>query len=420
MSDISDKFFAALLSSGDTSAYIQLGDVEAVFTHVQSDMEDFAVLNEYIKTYGKLPKLETFNNLSGKNLKPSTEDVPVYFDLLRQRHVKKTIIKTSQDANLVLQDDPVAALAKLEDMVRELTIQRLSPQLFDFRESHDILAHGLIEKRKPSYGIKFGWPTLDAKIGGARGGDLISFCGRLGQGKTMLLLYSAHHAWKTQKKVILFVSMEMTPELIFERLAATDQGIPQNWVKFSEFPTFRTNRKQEFLDKLKLLEDEELEPFYVVDGNLTASVNDVSMLTGHLAPHVVYVDGAYMLESDQGFKSHEKVGHVVSGLKKHIATANKIPVVASWQLSRKATELKGNKQAGTEHIAGSDDIPRLSSVVLELAQEETAETERVREIRLMKGRSGEKGKFNINWNFRKMDFTEIEPIQDNEIMTTRD
>jgi hypothetical protein len=35
-------------------------------------------------------------------------------------------------------------------------------------------------------------------------------------------------------------------------------------------------------------------------------------------------------------------------------------------------------------------------------------------VQILKGRSGEEGRFNINWDFKKMDFSEVEPIDDED------
>ena len=56
-------------------------------------------------------------------------------------------------------------------------------------------------------------------------------------------------------------------------------------------------------------------------------------------------------------------------------------------------------------------IGQVSSIVLGLFQEEGVETMVRRKIRVLKGRNGEVGAFDINWNFTNMDFTQVQADQ---------
>lgn len=416
MTDISDKFFSALLTSGDATDYIRLGNVGEVFTHIPSDAEDYTVVKKFLSAYGKLPDLDTFNELTGKTLKPNNESFGYFYDQLMSRHVKKTMLKCTMAAQSKLDSGDVnAAFSELKAGVDSITLQRLSPKIYDFRESHDILAAELVKKQNPDYGFDLGWPSLDDLTGGCRAGDMISILGLSGQGKTFLALAAALHAWEKQGKIVTFVSMEMNPVLIFERLAATYQHIPHDWVKHGKFSTLKVNRKKQFLDKLKALEDENIPPFYVIDGNMMATVEDVRALCTQMKPDVLVVDGAYMLNTERGQKNWEQVANVCKFLKSQVAEELAIPVLCTWQFTKDVAKFKKHQTPGMEDAGGSYEIAKISSIGLGLLQEESAETSVSRVVKIMKGRSGEKGQFRINWNFQKMDFSEVPPIMDNEV-----
>lgn len=419
MSDLGDKFIYALLDSGDMGVYLKMGDVGSLFTHVQSDALAFQKLETFIRTYHKLPELDTFEDMIGRDLTPSKETPMYYHDQIFERHVKKEMIASSQKAhNMITQDkDVIGAFKVLDEMVQAMKYQKMSPQLYDFRDSASMLAAEFQKKKRPDYGIEIGIPTFDNMAGGLRGGDMLSLIGRPAIGKSWLSLALALHAWTVQGKVPLFVSMEMTPIIIFERLAAMYQHIPYNWVKFGEFSNLRVDTKKRFLDAMVTLQDDNLPPFHVVDGNLTASVQDLTALANQLQPDFVVVDGAYMVEFD-GFIGKDKVGAVCNAMKKDIATGLDIPVVASWQFNRASTKLKKTEKEGLEHIGYSDVIGQVSSLVLGMFQEESVETVKKREVRIMKGRTGEEGHFYTNWDFVNMDFSEIESIRDNKVMIT--
>jgi len=199
-------------------------------------------------------------------------------------------------------------------------------------------------------------------------------------------------------------------------LAALDQKIPYDWIKYAEFPTLKSDSQKKFLASLSKLKQGEYPPFFVIDGNFTTKIQEIASLARQLKPDAVFVDGAYLVQSDHGYSKHERIGYVCNALKRDVATKLDIPVTASWQFSRESTKVKKGDKIGTEHIGDSDEIGRASSAVLGLFQEESAATIKQRKVRFVKGRAGEVGEFTINWDFQNMDFSEVENIKDHEIM----
>jgi replicative DNA helicase len=66
-------------------------------------------------------------------------------------------------------------------------------------------------------------------------GDVISFVGRPAQGKSWMMLYIALHNWRYLKKNVLFVSMEMNPLSIAQRVTAMYAHVPYGQLKKSGF-----------------------------------------------------------------------------------------------------------------------------------------------------------------------------------------
>lgn len=416
-----DKFFAALLSEGDAGNYIRMGDIGALFTHVPSELDVFDYIQDFMSEYGKLPELKTFNEATGKKLKRTDETPDFYLDNLKERHVYKTMIKASREGNKYMHKngedyDPLKAYEIVRKYLDELSLQHSAPLIVDFKESHDMLKHELLEKKKPDYGINTGWGYFDYMNGSLRGGDLISILGRTSLGKTWLMLFIAMYVWEVHQKPVLFFSMEMDSILIMERLASMYQGIPYNTVKKGEFTTLRRDTRAEFLDNMLELSDSDLPAFNVISGNLKTNIEDIVALAHQLKPAAVFVDGAYMVKTNEGFSKYERIGNVAETLKSDIAGVLNIPVFTSWQFNREVTKLKKGQRAGTEHIGGGDVIGNVSSIVLGLFEEESSETIRQRRIEVVKGRSGESGEFLIHWNFKTMNFNQIEEIKDYEVL----
>lgn len=400
------KFISALISNDSVSDYLKFGPCAYLFDHAANEKSQFEFFSDYVSKYGTIPTKETFEQETKSKLPDAPEPAAYYKDKLYDRHVHRSLVIASEKAADALKDKkPQQALETIKSMVYELEVASVSETLYDFRTAHDIIMQSINSKLSPTTQdeFDFGW---DTPIQGA-GGDLISLVGRPAVGKTFFTLKGAIHAHKVQRKVPLVISMEMKPEKIFERLSAMYLNTPINWLKTGGFPTLHTNPKKKFSKALKELENDEV-PFYVVDGNLTATVDDISALCHQLKPDVVFVDGAYLLQIEGRYSKFEKIGEIARGLKQRIASDHNIPCIASWQFNRESAKVKKTDKVGLEHIAGSDEIGQLSSIVLGLFQEDSAETVNARKIDILKGREGETGEFFINWDFVKMDFSEKE------------
>jgi len=225
---------------------------------------------------------------------------------------------------------------------------------------------------------------------------------------TFQMLYSAMNVWKRDRKTVLVASMEMKPILLMERLAAMHTHTAYDYILQGQIPTlFSGDKNAKFKESLMELQGDDV-PFYIVDGDLTATVGDIRTLAQQLKVDCVFIDGGYLVNVPGKFGKYEKVAEACRGMKQQIAQSLDIPCVVSWQFSREATKLKGDAKVGLEHIGYSDEIGQLSSIVLGLFQDDTVETKERRKIDILKGRFGETGEFYTNWDFKNMDFSECE------------
>ena len=89
----------------------------------------------------------------------------------------------------------------------------------------------------------------------------------------------------------MFVSMEMDILSIEQRLAAMHTNVKMNAVKKAAMSTVRAEEAQARAEgRCQGFKA----PFWVVDGNLTATVDDVLLLARQLKPDAVFIDGAYL------------------------------------------------------------------------------------------------------------------------------
>jgi len=227
---------------------------------------------------------------------------------------------------------------------------------------------------------------------------------------TWFLLYAALNGWlkagknqdKENPQSRMFVSMEMPISQIQQRLAAIVAQVPAGAIKNPNLSTMK-------LAKLKnsLLEIQGFgEPFYVIDGNLTATVEDIWMLARQLKPAAILIDGGYLVKHPTERDRYRRVAENADLMKQELAAL--APTAVSWQFAKSASKKKKGEKVTGDDVGYSDAIFQVSSLLLGLFEEDSVETLQQRKIEILKGRGGEVGSFRTKWDFQNMDFSEIE------------
>lgn len=409
------QFLSALIAEGSVSGLLQHGPVDHLFK--ASEIETFTFFKEFVKQYHKLPSEQTIQAHTGESLVPHIEPSEYYFDLLQIRYTELELKRAMKQANDFLHPDnkdPDKALEAITGAVMALVTAKHSHQMADFREAYDAIMSAYKSKwaAGDSYGLQLGWPSFDTMSGGLVKGDLVSFVGRPAAGKTMQALYAAHSGWAAagakhnpeHNVSRLFVSMEMSVDAIQQRLAAMHAHIPAGQLKKAELSTINLKKVKSGLTEIKGY----AYPFWVVDGNLTATVEDIWLLARQLQPGAIFIDGAYLIKHPTERDRYRRVAENADLIKSELAKL--APTVASWQFAKTASKknTKKGEKVGLEDIGYTDAIAQVSAIVLGLFEEESVETLKQRKVEILKGRNGETGSFSTNWNWLTMDFSEIE------------
>jgi replicative DNA helicase len=418
---IGTTLIAALVDSSDgLSHVIRLGLGPELFKGNDESL-CWTLVHGFVVKYGSLPSRALFESQNIELPVSHPEPIDWYADQVRNRHTHLTLKQTLLDVQEYLNNDkPQQGLHTLEAAVLALTKTQQKSKLVDFaKEGAEIIAQALKQKKLDTglEGIKFGWPTLDAMADGLMGGDLVSIIGRPGAGKTIAMLYTASYAWNIQGKKVMFVSMEMKPLLISQRLAALNTKKPITSLKKGELSTAA---EKDLMSKLESYKEKN--QFWVVDGALTATMREIILLARMLKPDVVWIDGAYLVRGEKSYQQRwDRITDVVEKAKGDLAEALNIPVVISFQFNRQ--QKKGQK--GTlDNIAYADAVGQLSSVILGLGladDEDSVESLYKRQVEVLKGRNGEIGSFNIRWQFDSpapdfMNFSEVKSVSQEDLV----
>jgi len=408
MKTVGLKLLSSLVHSGDIESYLKLRLDEAIF--LKSEVDIHTYVKDHVLKYSVLPSVDIVNeyiSADGFTL-PVTDDTPeYYYDEVIDRHVtntmKKSIAKAKSD---LITLEPKEVLGELINSFITLSMENNSNDIVCFNDAGKILHKDYVDKIKSACdtSIKLGWPYLDDMMQGAQPGDLISLIGRPGEGKTFQMLYAAHNAWLEQKKNVLFVSMEMLPIPIMQRVAAIQAKY--NLTALKTVPMTTKGYDKVFGELLKI--EDHPSKFWIVDGNLTATIDDIWAIVRQLNPDAVFVDGAYLVKvQDKRLNKWDRIGYVAEELKSKVATNLKVPVFASYQFNKQMLKKKEMTEVGLDDIYGSDVIGQVSSVVLGVFDDPSVESLISKRITLLKGRNGEIGSFEIHWDFLNMDFSEI-------------
>ena len=254
------------------------------------------------------------------------------------------------------------------------------------------------------------YQTFNQYSHGIHAGDLLSLVAPSGHGKSTTCMFLADWFYNQFGAHSLFVSAEMSVHECMSRLIALRTKTPASILTSGLIPT---HIEKQIVEEFAPLDDY----ITLVDSQLSSTVEEVSVITQQVKPDVLIVDGAYLLGlQDTSFKGWERIKEVAECLKRDVAMAQGIPVVASWQLNTEGSKLaKKGQVAGTEAIGGSVAISQVSSIVIEQAITDhiTEEGDEMEVLRMTntKNRNGKPGAtWLTDFNYDAMEFGEISGV----------
>lgn len=413
MSSNAMKYLSAIIAEGSMLAFVQAGQIDHLFSFSEFDKAAYECVRKHVKKYGKLPTVETVEKHADGVVMPQAPEAAAYYlDQAVATYTHRTMMQSMEKASALLKDkQAIEAHALMLDATMKLVATNHQQQVFDFRTARDlVIGNYKVKKAGDDYGLRLGWPTFDEMNGGLAKGDVLSLAGRPAQGKTWQLLYAAMHGWMEQgtkppgefPQSRLFVSMEMNIDAVFDRMAAMVAHIPFGHLKKAALSTTNYIKLKDGLTLVKGFTSN----FWVIDGNLAATVDDIYALAKQLSPGAIFIDGGYLLKHPTEKDRYRRVAENSDLIKSMLAPL--APTAVSWQFAKTASKKKKEKdgKVGLEDIGYTDAIAQNSSIVLGMQEEENVETLNRRRIDILKGRNGESGHFYTAWDFAKMDFSE--------------
>jgi len=383
-------------------SFSTLNDYQVNENHFRDkEVEAYHFVKEFILDYGTYPRLETiarqigaveaFNNL------PS-EPVEYWLKEVQERKRYADVRECMIDMRGCLENQELTEALDIMGTrylaLRESYSSRRLASLRDVQREV-LLKHDEYQNNPDIPGLSFGFPFLDTVSGGAQNGDFIVIVGQTGVGKTYLALKIGYSSYLTGKNVVV-LSTEMPNLQAARRVLAMEGRFSTTDLKLGRLSYFGRERADQIIDRGAAIQNEVGNFFYLLPGGMFPKVEDFAIVVKELKPDFAIVDGAYLLQGTarQWWEKNMEVAQVL----KNLALNNDIPILATYQYGKKDT-------GKLEGVGGGFAIPQIASMVLSFEFERKEDIGSLQEVqhrvlRLTKGRDGESGSMQIEYNMK--------------------
>lgn len=254
---------------------------------------------------------------------------------------------------------------------------------------------------KPRPTIRTGFATMDNILGGIRKGCVFIIGARPSTGKTTFAINIAYNQMKYGQKV-LFFSLEMSSEMIFERVMAAE-----NKIKYERFSQNRLSEDEVNTVKRQMEHLKENNQFIVVD-----DVYAVELMCNQIAevkPDLVVVDFIQIVTSTQKYENVRVKTDYISSELKRAAKKTGCTILVLSQLSRNGREaptMSDLKESGGLEQDG-DYIALLHRPYV-LKKDDGSVRPEETELLLDKNKFGRTGKINLYFDLKHQKFYEAD------------
>lgn len=377
---------------------------------VAEEATAYKYIDKYYRKYHKLPTWATVKKAAKlNNVDFPDEPISYWLDQVEARHKVNTMATTFREVSDMLAkgDDYLdTAIQRVRELALRLDAHTGGDRVSKVSDLLDsvLVAHDARQISVGLSGVPFGLEYLDKVSDGAQPTDTVALVGRPGVGKTYFVLNMARIA-NISGAVPLFVPMEMSAYQSVRRLTALEAQVPATSIRLGRLSYWGRDKLDRIITEVKKADRP---PFYLMEGTLTTTVEDIVMRVEELRPTILYIDGAYLVQTKTKHKAKwERVSEVAEYLKM-IAKDYYIPVIATWQFNRKGPGSLGN-------IMYSDSVGQLASIVAGIENEQHGgkdewEAKSTKIFNLLKGREGESGRLRVLYDMNRMVIKQIEVL----------
>lgn len=416
--DAEIAILGGLLIENSHHEYIESISPEYFYKIFHQDI--FKAIQKLYRERQEIDILTVSNELKDKTVEISnltqniggSSHLPEHLAILIECYLRRQLIKKSSEMLNNSFDNSI----DVEELIQDLTntnieLSGLIYKNFDLKEIQDVATECIkkanirkskFEKQEP-FGIGIPIGKLQKVLGGFHESELTVLAARPSMGKTALALkFAIHSAYQGYK--VLFVSLEMSAQLLVDRLLTGRSGVNAENYKNGDITNFDISLLQESAN------DMEGYNFSIAD-NSSVNVDQIYTMIKKHKPDIVFVDYIQLVVKSKSVKTdnrNQEIGYVSRKLKAAAKDFN-IPVVALSQLNRDV-EKRANKRPELSDLRESGEIEQDADVILLLYRNsyyDKDDESRVMEIDIKKNRNGRTGFVKCEYNESFTDFFDI-------------
>lgn len=269
------------------------------------------------------------------------------------------------------------------------------------------------ETRESVTGMPSGFIDLDKYTAGFHPSDLVIIAGRPSMGKTSFALNIAQHVGLVEKKPVAMFSLEMSRELLVQRLLCSEAQVDAQKVRRG----FTSAKDIERLTNAAGLLSEA--PIFIDD---TPAITTLDMrararrLKAEYDLAMVIIDYLQLARTSERSENRQQEISSISRSLKALAKELNIPVVALSQLSRAVEARGGDRRPMLSDLRESGAIEQDADLVLFLYRPEfydpgNPEKEGKAELIIGKQRNGPTGMMNLTFEKQYTRFRSMAPVE---------
>ncbi|MDC0506265.1 replicative DNA helicase [Candidatus Gracilibacteria bacterium] len=345
---------------------------------------------------------------------PTTANIYEYASIVKNKSVLRRLIKSGNE---------IIAAGYDEDKVISELLERSEKSLFEVTQTfiknklvhiNDILQQRLDEfseiHENPAllkdHRLQLGFPNMDNKLGGLKGGDMVILAARPSMGKTALALNFAQNVGFDGRNVAIF-SLEMSKEQLTDRMIASAMEI-NSWklakgeLEDSEFA--KIGDAMEKLSKANIYIDDS------AGGNLIDLKSKSRRLKIESGLDLIVIDYMQLMSNGNNMNRVQEISEISRGIKQ-LARELDVPIICLSQLSR-AVETRPDKRPIMSDLRESGSIEQDADIIMMIYREEYydefTEKKGVTDIFIRKNRNGPIGNVELMFQKNNQKFIEIE------------
>ncbi len=369
----------------------------------------------------ELDKKKEFNEIGGLTYLMevidsvvTTANLGYYIKILKDHAVRRRLINTATDIiTNSYNDENITGL--LDEAERNILNVVKVRETSEFVPIHEILRRAeerleeLAKNKSDITGIRTGFYDLDRATAGLHGGELIILAARPGMGKTAFALNIATNAAFTTDKAIAIFNLEMSAEMLVNRMIASVGGIDSYKLNTGKLEHNDWKRYNEAMSKLATTN-------IFIEDNASITAPEIKAKCRRLASMpqglgLVVIDYLQLVTTGSNrVESRQVEVSEISRSLKTMALELDVPVIALAQLSR-SVDKRENKEPALVDLRESGSLEQDADLVLFLnrkdyyeAKSEKKETIVPIDVIIAKHRKGSTGLYRLLFELNMSNF----------------